>query len=102
MWRGGSHRTAESSSLGHGFGSGEKTLDNASATVLDTPGMCVRLASAQSERAVSRAISQTIRLSDADDVDKDASAERLPWLSDLTPTASKYVKSGRHNLSACD
>ena len=45
--------------------------------------------SAQSERAESRAISQTIELSDADDVDKDASAERLPRLSDLTPTASE-------------
>ena len=33
-------------------------------------------------------------------VDKDASADRLPWLSDRTLTASKYAKSGRHNRSA--
>ena len=89
-----------SSSFGHGFGSGEWIRDNASATVLDTPGMCVSETSAQSARAVSRAISHTITLSDADDVEREASAERLPWLSDRTPTASRYVNNGRHNRSA--
>ena len=93
-------RTAGSSSFGHGFGSGEWTRDNASATVFDTPGMCVSETSAQSARAVSSAISHTITLSDADDVEREASAERLPWLSDRTPTALKYAKSGRHNRSA--
>jgi hypothetical protein len=52
--------------------------DNASATVLETPGMWVRETNAQSERAVSRAISHTITLSEAEDVDRVASAERLP------------------------
>eukprot|EP00969_Alexandrium_andersonii_P284415 12573982-Alexandrium_andersonii.AAC.1 len=81
MWR-----VADASMAGNGFGAGANFLRKASATSLDTPGICLSCANGYGFIASSRANSWAIRFSATDGVEYCCNTARAPRLSELIDT----------------